>query len=168
MRFLWQFATSASLPQASWQAWCSLQDWTTAAGSCLVSVCLEDWMFAAAKLYLLFAMGLNWWQRRSSFPPKNYCWMGPLPPYPNNFSLLLPLLGGGQEERLNPYSSRLQKNVCLHLRVIKERLDDIKNIPNWAFLFKSLRLCLDVSLYPHFLLYQHLIFNYFLYLTLGE
>jgi hypothetical protein len=36
-------------------------------------------------------------------PPKNYCWTGPLPPYLNNFSLLLPLLGDGLEERLNPF-----------------------------------------------------------------
>jgi hypothetical protein len=70
--------------------------------SCLVSACWKDWP-AAAELYLVFAMGLNCCQRRSSSPPKNYWWIGLLPPYPNNFSLPLPLLAGGLEEKLNSY-----------------------------------------------------------------
>lgn len=47
--------------------------------------------------------GMNYCQRRSSSPAKNYCWAGLLPPYPNNFSLPLLLLAGGLEERLDPY-----------------------------------------------------------------
>ena len=77
VRFLWPFVNFAA---RCWDWW-FLQDWTTAAGSCLVSACLEDWS-AAAELYLVFALGLDCWQRRLSSPPKNYCWTGPLPPYP--------------------------------------------------------------------------------------
>jgi hypothetical protein len=72
-----------------------LKVWIVAAGSCLVSV--------AARLYLVFATELNCCQRKASLPPKNYYWTGPFPPNPNNFSLPLPLLSGGLEERLNPY-----------------------------------------------------------------
>ena len=73
-----------------------------AASSCVVSTCLEDWS-AAAESYLVFAGGWNYCQGRWSSPPKNYCWTVLLPPYPNNFSLPLPLLGGGIEEKLDPY-----------------------------------------------------------------
>ena len=55
------------------------KDWTVAAGSCVVSACLEDWS-AAAESSLVFATGLNCWQRRSSSLPKNYCWTGSLSP----------------------------------------------------------------------------------------
>ena len=79
-----------------------LEDWTEAAGSCLVSACLED-LSVATKSQLVFAPGLNCCQRRSSSPPKNYCWTGPLPSYLDNFSLLLYLLGGGLGEMLNSY-----------------------------------------------------------------
>jgi hypothetical protein len=98
-------AASISSPQAwwGWQAWHFLQDWTTVAGSCLMSPCLEDWS-AAAESYVMFATRLNCWERKASSPPKNYCWTGPLPPLSNNFSLLLPLLDGGLEERWNSYS----------------------------------------------------------------
>ena len=110
-------ATSAALPQANWQAWWFLQDWskaswyqlafsrkdwTVAAGSCLESACLENWS-AAAESYLVFATGLNCFPRRLSSCPKNYGWTGPLPPCINNVSFLRPLLGGGLKERLNPY-----------------------------------------------------------------
>ena len=37
--------------------------------SCLVSTCLEGWS-AAAKLYLVFATGLNYCQRRSTRPQR--------------------------------------------------------------------------------------------------
>ena len=53
-----------------------------AASSCVLSACLEDWS-AAAESYLVFATGLNCWERRSNSLPKNYCWTSPLP---NNFS----------------------------------------------------------------------------------
>ena len=39
-----------------------LENLTTAAGACLVSTCLDNWS-AAAELYLVFAMGLNYYQR---------------------------------------------------------------------------------------------------------
>ena len=113
MRCLWQLAASSVSPQASWRALWFLQYWTTAAGSCLVSAyrkdflcvvaaCPEDWS-AAAELYLVFATGLDCWERRMILPPKNYCWTDPSPPYPDNLSLPLPLLGGRLEKRLNPY-----------------------------------------------------------------
>ena len=54
---------------------------------CLVSVCLEEWA-AAADYCLVFTTGLNCCPRRSSSPPKNYCWPGPLHSYPNNFSTI--------------------------------------------------------------------------------
>ena len=69
----------------------------------LFGVCLLRGLVYTAESYLVFARGLNCWERRSSLPSKNYCWEGLLPPYPNNFSLPLPLLGGRLEERLNPY-----------------------------------------------------------------
>jgi hypothetical protein len=78
------------------------KDWTAAAVLCLVSACLEDWS-AAAKLCLAYATGLICCPRRLISPPQNYCWTGPLPPYPNNSSLPLPLLGGGLEKKSNPY-----------------------------------------------------------------
>jgi hypothetical protein len=67
------------------------KDWTVTAGLCMVSACLKDWS-AAAESYLVFAMGPNCCQRT-----------GPLPHYPNNLSLPLPLLSGRLGERLNPY-----------------------------------------------------------------
>jgi hypothetical protein len=78
------------------------QDWITGTGSCLVPACLEVWS-ATAKSYLVFATGLNYWERWLSLSSKNYCWTGSFPPSPNNFSLPLPLLRGRFEERLNPY-----------------------------------------------------------------
>lgn len=102
-------------PQACWWAWQFLQDLSTATGSCLVSACQNDWTVdagspvvsacledwpGAAESYLVFAMRLKCCQRRLSSPPKK-CWTGPLPSYPNKFSLPLPLLCGGLEERLN-------------------------------------------------------------------
>jgi hypothetical protein len=60
------------------------KDWTVVTSSGLESDWLEDWS-AADELYLVLAKGLNCYTRRSSLPPKNYCWTGPLPLYPNNF-----------------------------------------------------------------------------------
>lgn len=70
--------------------------------SCVLFAYLEDWS-TAAELYLVFATELNCCPRRSRSSPKNYCLTSPRPLYPNNFSLPLPLLGGGLEERFSPY-----------------------------------------------------------------
>lgn len=75
--------TSAASPRAAWRALWFLKEWTTAAGSCMVSPCQEHWT-EAADSYLVFALGQNCWQRRLSFPSKNYCWTSPLPLYPSN------------------------------------------------------------------------------------
>jgi hypothetical protein len=66
----------------------------------VVSDCLEDWS-AAAVSHLVLATGLNGYQR-SKLVPKELLQTGPLPPYPKNFSLPLPLLGGVLEKRLRP------------------------------------------------------------------
>lgn len=89
------------------------EDWSVAAGPCLESACLENWS-AATESYLVFAMGLNCCPTRSSSLPENYCWTDPLAPYPNNFSLPLSLLGGGREERLNPYCKWVVKNIYVY------------------------------------------------------
>ena len=89
------------------------KDWTVAASLCLASAWLED--RSVAKSYLVFGTGVNCSQWRWISPPKKYCWNGLLPPYPNNFSLPLPLLGGGLEERLNTLLKVGYKNLCLHI-----------------------------------------------------
>jgi hypothetical protein len=86
----------------SWLVSACRKDWTVGAGLCLVSASREDWT-ATAESYLVFARRLDCCQRRSSLRPKNYCWTGLLPPYPNNFSLPLPLLGSRLEQRLSSY-----------------------------------------------------------------
>ena len=53
VRFLQQLADSLASPQASWWAWWFLQDWTTAAGLCLVSAC---WLFFSTA-------SAGWWAR---------------------------------------------------------------------------------------------------------
>jgi hypothetical protein len=69
MRFLWQTVASVALGQLvrlvvssglNYSCWfmpgfCQ-EDWTAAAGSCVVSACQEDWT-AAADSYSVFAMG---------------------------------------------------------------------------------------------------------------
>jgi hypothetical protein len=56
-------------------AWCLLAERIglyVAAGSGLVSACLEEWS-EAAESYLVFATGLNCCPRKLSSPPKKYC-----------------------------------------------------------------------------------------------
>jgi hypothetical protein len=63
----------------------------------LCCICLHRGLVCSCwdHTYLVFAMGLQCWERRSSLPPRIYCWTGPLPPYPNNCSLLLRGSGSG-------------------------------------------------------------------------
>ena len=122
LRFLQEPITSAVLPQAGWKAYWFLQDWTTVAGlyyniALNIAGFWKKWTIAAGlwggdclprgldcnwSIGFEFAMGLNCCQRKWSSHSKNYCWTGPLIPWPNNFCLLLSLLSGGLEERMNP------------------------------------------------------------------
>jgi hypothetical protein len=55
-----------------------------------------------AESYLVFAMGLNCCQEDQARPQRTVAKQVHFP-QPNNLSLPLPLLGGGIEQRLNPY-----------------------------------------------------------------
>ena len=112
MKFLRQLAASVASPHADCWVWWFLQDWTTAAGLCLVfawclpakrtgrsvaasshivSAYLKDWS-AASESYLVFAIGLECFQRRAypqgtiavqvhfpciliTFLIHNFCWV---------------------------------------------------------------------------------------------
>jgi hypothetical protein len=91
MRFLWLLATFSDLAGF-------FRVDPTAAGSCVVSSWWEDWT-AAADSYLVFDTGLNCciWITKIGLTPKELFLC------PNDFSLPLPLVDGGLEQRLNPY-----------------------------------------------------------------
>lgn len=75
MRLLQQLVASTVWPHARWLAFQFFQDWTTVAGSCLVSACQENWTtaawlcvvsaciedwFAAVEKYLVYATDWNY------------------------------------------------------------------------------------------------------------
>ena len=67
-------------------------------------VCLPRGLICSG-LHHIWCLLRDWTAAQEDWdhPPENYCGTGPLPPYPDNFSLPLPLLSSGIEERLNPY-----------------------------------------------------------------
>lgn len=64
----------------------------------LVSACLEDW-YAADKSYLVFATGTNWCKEDQALPQRTIADLVCFSCILITFFFLLPLLGGGLEER---------------------------------------------------------------------
>lgn len=98
------------------------KNWTVAVSSCVVSACLEDW---STEVYVVFAKGLKCQEKKikALHPLRTMAKQVYFPHILITF--LLPLLGGGLQERLNLIKGRLQNTfmpTTTYLHLLRQGL----------------------------------------------